>query len=60
MIQGGHWEIENPLIMFSNKIIKNLKETCVCKSYFCWISFNLSVVTVYDKRIQHKVCIPIK
>ena len=29
IIQGGHWKIENPLIIFSNKVIKNLKNMCL-------------------------------
>ena len=32
---------EDPLIIFPNKIIKNW--TCICKSYFCLISFSISV-----------------
>ena len=27
LIQSGHWKTENPLIIFPNKIIKNLKNT---------------------------------
>ena len=39
-IQGGHWNTENPSIIFPNKIIKKIEETCDYKSCFCWISFS--------------------
>ena len=42
-IQNGHWKTENPLVTFPNEVIKKHKKTRVCKSYFCLISFGLSV-----------------
>ena len=39
--QSGHWKTENPFIIFPSKIIENYKnKNCVCKSYFCLISFS--------------------
>ena len=46
--QTGHWKTENPFIIFASKIIENYKnKNCVCKSYFCLISFSLSEAALY-------------
>ena len=34
IIQGGHWKTENPLIIFPNKIIENLKKHVFVKVIF--------------------------